>query len=615
MRKQNSDFCAAFLSEAGNQLKNNDYFGFVELDEYACYVIADGITDLPGTESARLAIETVILHFQARPSMSGRRMRQLVAEADRALTGRDSYKRQEASLTVILTDYRSVRYGYLGNTRMRMYRGGQVFKQTKDMSLAQEFVEQEKVAKDVLQEHEERNNLYAYLGQGGARPYVSKKIKLLDTDIITLYTRGIWENLDEAELDDVFAEAGNEVQDSLDNVEELLLSRQPENLENYTFAAIFINKVYEDPAKAKKRKKLILFSVLAAVVVITAVCISIFLYQRRQRRIAYMDFHFTNTVEYINTGNFTRAQEECEKAEELAVKLKDSGMRSRLQEYLFVIETVLLADESYAAGAYEEAQGYYRNAMDRARYADFIGESYMEARLDKIADYLSVTDYITLGDMLLEKVEYERAENYYLAARKLAGEIHYTEGTQAAMSALEKLYTQWAAEEEAGRQAAGEQAGKEVAAAELVASGDKACLDRDFARAKVYYTMALTKYQELGDFANQQYVLEKLETVEAKAAEEEEKRQSAKSLEQQGIQAQGNGDYWGAKSFYLQAKNLYLELGSDADVERLTNLTERMDAMAEQSVAEQAAEEEAGIRETLAEDGGGGLDKNAESGF
>lgn len=579
MRKQNSNFSAAFVSEAGSQLKNSDYFGFVELDEYACYVIADGITELTGTESARLAIETVILHFQANPSMSGRSMRRLIAAADRALIGYDSYTRQEASLTVILTDYRSFRYGYLGNTRMRMYRGGRVFRQTEDMSKAQEFVEQEKIARDVLQEHEERNNLYAYLGQGGARPFVSKKIKLLDTDIITLYTRGIWENLDEAELDDVFSEAGNEVQDSLDNVEELLLSRQPRNLENYTFAAIFINKVYSDPARAKKRKKIILFSVLAVILIIIVVCICIFLHRRKQQRIADMNFYFTNTVEYIDTGNFIRAKEECAKAAELAEKLKDKEMRSRLQEYLFVIETVILGDESFSAGSYEEARDHYENAMDRVRYADFIGETYMETKLDKLADFLSVSDYIALGDMLLETAAYEKAEKQYLAAKKLAAASHYTEGTEAAMTALEKLYVQWAEADAASRQSADEQAGKEVAAAELVASGDKACLERDFAGAEVYYTMALTKYQELGDTANEQYVQRKLESVTAKAAEEKKVRTSAEELERQGMQAQGSGDYWSAKSFYLQAKNLYLELRSDVDVERLANLGEQMDAL------------------------------------
>lgn len=44
----------------------------------------------------------------------------------------------------------------------------------------------------MLQKHEERNNLYAYLGQRKAKPYISKKIKLVETDILTLYTRGIY---------------------------------------------------------------------------------------------------------------------------------------------------------------------------------------------------------------------------------------------------------------------------------------------------------------------------------------------------------------------------------------------------------------------------------------
>ena len=38
MRKQNSTFKTAFLSEAGSKLENNDYFAYVELDRYACYL-------------------------------------------------------------------------------------------------------------------------------------------------------------------------------------------------------------------------------------------------------------------------------------------------------------------------------------------------------------------------------------------------------------------------------------------------------------------------------------------------------------------------------------------------------------------------------------------------
>lgn len=582
MRKQNSDFQTSFLSEAGSKLKNNDYFGFVELDEYACYVIADGITDLPGTDSARLAIETVIMRFQEKPSMSKGALRRLVLTANKALLSRDSYKRSEASLTVVVTNYQSMRYAYLGNTRLRMYRGGRVFKQTADMSLSQELLEQEQIPKDALQRHEERNNLYAYLGQPYVKPNVSKKIKLSDTDILTLYTRGIWENVDESELDDVFSEAGNVVQDSLDNVEELLLSRQPEDLENYTFAAIFVNKVYSDPKRDKKRKKIIIISIVVAVVLIVVTCVCIFLYRRKQQRIADMNYYFTNTIEYINTGNFVRAKEECEKAEELSEQVKDNDMRERLQEYLFVIETVLLADDSFSDGDYEAARDYYQNALDRARYADRVAETYMEQKLDRIAEYFSVTDYISLGDSLMEQQDFERAEDKYLQAKRIATQSHYTEGKEAAMDALKKLYEEWAAAEEEKKQEAETRAGKVTEAAALVAEGDNACVDGDFVGARVYYTMALTQYLELEDAVNQGYVQEKLDTVEKKIQEQQEKRDKAETFELKGAQAQSAGDYWTAKAQYLQAKSLYLELGSDADVERVSNTVAQIDAIIEQ---------------------------------
>ena len=43
MRKENAKFDTKFISEAGSYLVNSDYFAFVELKDYACYVVADGI--------------------------------------------------------------------------------------------------------------------------------------------------------------------------------------------------------------------------------------------------------------------------------------------------------------------------------------------------------------------------------------------------------------------------------------------------------------------------------------------------------------------------------------------------------------------------------------------
>ena len=65
MRKQNSEFQTAFTSEADHDLKNTDYFGFVELDDFACYVIADGIDDQMDAMSARLAVAAAVSTFQS----------------------------------------------------------------------------------------------------------------------------------------------------------------------------------------------------------------------------------------------------------------------------------------------------------------------------------------------------------------------------------------------------------------------------------------------------------------------------------------------------------------------------------------------------------------------
>ena len=96
MRKYNSTFKTAFISEAGNRLENNDYFGFVELDKYACYVIADGITDMRNSESARVAIEAVVNAFQNEPGISRSKVKGYLRSANNELLKGRSYEKLKA---------------------------------------------------------------------------------------------------------------------------------------------------------------------------------------------------------------------------------------------------------------------------------------------------------------------------------------------------------------------------------------------------------------------------------------------------------------------------------------------------------------------------------------
>lgn len=591
MRKQNSTFQSAFISEAGSELQNNDYFAFVELEEYACYVVADGLNDLPDTESAKLAIETALLSFQEHPSMRKNALLSYIKAANRALCKADQKERLKASVMIVVTNYEAFRYVYAGNTRLRLYRNGNKKEQSRDTSLSSDLGKEKNLSEDMLAKHEERNNLYAYVGQGDRfKPVVSKKIKLENGDILALYTRGIWENLDGGELDDVFSEAKDDPKESLNDAEELLLSKQPKTLENYTFAAVFVDKVFTDPERKKKRKKIAIICIAAVVIILAVSAVIWFLHRRYIRLVEDMDRRYADTIEYIQDSNFIRAREEAKEALADAEKLRNKEYIQKISDYIKLIEAVNKADEAYDGGNYEEAQNSYISARTRSRYADHAADDYINQKLEHIADYLSVFDYIRLGDALNEQGDYDKAEEKYLQAKQLATGVYYEEGRKEAISALEDLYQNRQEEAESVKQKAQEQAEIEVSAAQLAVEGDKAFAEGDYDSASAFYAMAIEKYQELGDDVHVVLIQTKLDSCRLKAEEIKEKEQQAQDYVNDGKQQADDGNYAEAKKQYLLAKNIYKELGMDDKAEELDGLMEILAAEAEQEDMEQSTD-------------------------
>ena len=593
MRKQNSTFQSAFISESGSELQNNDYFAFVELEEYACYVVADGLNDLPDTESAKLAIETALLSFQEHPSMRKNALLSYIKAANRALCKADQKERLKASVMIVVTNYEAFRYVYAGNTRLRLYRNGNKKEQSRDTSLSSDLGKEKNLSEDMLAKHEERNNLYAYVGQGDRfKPVVSKKIKLENGDILALYTRGIWENLDGGELDDVFSEAKDDPKESLNDAEELLLSKQPKTLENYTFATIFVDKVFTDPERKKKRKKIAIICIAAVVIILAVSAVIWFLHRRYIRLVEDMDRRYADTIEYIQDSNFIRAGEEAKEALADAEKLRNKEYIQKISDYIKLIEAVNKADEAYDGGNYEEAQNSYISARTRSRYADHAADDYINQKLEHIADYLSVFDYIRLGDALNEQGDYDKAEEKYLQAKQLATGVYYEEGRKEAISALEDLYQNRQEDAESVKQKAQEQAEIEVSAAQLAVEGDKAFAEGDYDSASAFYAMAIEKYQELGDDVHVVLIQTKLDSCRLKAEEIKEKEQQAQDYVNDGKQQADDGNYVEAKKQYLLAKNIYKELGMDDKAEELDGLMEILAVELEQEDMEQSSTNE-----------------------
>lgn len=71
MRKENSDFLMSFVSESGSFMTNRDFFGCVELEDKACYIIADGLDSDEEAHSAEMIVQTILESFWRNPPSPG----------------------------------------------------------------------------------------------------------------------------------------------------------------------------------------------------------------------------------------------------------------------------------------------------------------------------------------------------------------------------------------------------------------------------------------------------------------------------------------------------------------------------------------------------------------
>ena len=589
MRKQNSEFLTAFTSEASRKIKNTDFFGFVELDKFACYVIADGIDDDVDAISARLAVDTIVSAFMESPSISKRAVRRYLRAANRALLTARSKMKLKASVTVLVTNYVKLRYGQAGNTRFRLYRDGFPRMQSQDSSLSMDMVREEKLEQDRLAQHEERHNLFCYLGQDkGFSPYISKKFKLANADAAALYTRGIWENVDEGELKDVFAEASDEPQPIVDSVEDMLLSRQPEGLE-----------IFVDPNRKRKVRKILMIAIPILLVLVILTVVLLVMHNNRKKDIAAMEQSFYDAIEYIQADNYPRAKTECQNALDLANKLKNEEIQNDATNNMKLIESDIAGDTDLNDGEYRDAQRNYLNAQNRSRYADNLGLDYIQDRLEQTGQYITVYDLIALGDTLVTNLQYDKAEEQYSAAQLLAGSIYFTEGRDSAIAALERLYESMK-QEQADNAAAQQQASEaQSAAAGVLSEGDAAFAKGDYTSALTYYTTALQKYTEMEDEVQVAALLIKIAATEEKLAAQQALAEEAAEYMALAEAAYEEKSYVQAKKYYLLAKDVYSSMQNDdkvAEVSRKMELVE-MGISAEEEAARKAAEEQARLEQ------------------
>lgn len=561
MRKENASFNTKFISESGSYLVNSDYFAFVELKDYACYCIADGIDTDERKESAKLAITTIITRFSENPGMSAGKLKSYMKAAHKTLLEEAGEMRLEASIVILLTDYKKAMWAHAGNSRLYWMKNGSIRAMTKDTSLTQKLVEEEELPIDQLAFHEERNNLYSYLGQPGRlTPVISGKKKLEDGDILVMMTRGVWEHVGEAELIDA-VDGVSKAEDVCTGLEDVILSQRLEVVENYTIATVFVDKIYNNP-NAGKRKKWIKLGVSIGMAVFAIVFGMLMVrYNTNKKSIAEMEKAKIKGIEYLRENNYASAEEQFAEAYEASEKVK-AGEHSKnyqkvacIERYDKMAENLQLAQTALESAEYKKAAGLYASAVD---IATTLQEEYGEdssVYIDGMKQYHIFATNMVDGTNKTSSGEYDAAITCFTVAGESMNVVDDTTNKTTADTALKNTNAQKAMQDGISFERKGE---------DLLDDGV-------YSQALVQYQSAKAMYELARDSYGSTDASDKLSMVGVKISNIEGmmNKLSTQDLEKEAdgylklaSEASHNGKYDQAQEYYEAAKEIFQQTGN-----------------------------------------------------
>ena len=398
-----------------------------------------------------------------------------------------------------------------------------------------------------------------------------------DADIISLYSKGLWEHVDAQEIDEIFSEASDNPQESVDLLEDILLSRQPQNLKSYTIVAIFINKIYRDPERERKRLRYIKIAAIILVILLVIAIIWYIFYRIRQGKLEDMQNYRVQSQKYMDAGNFKPALENAQNAEKLARDLKMNDESESISEDVILLQTLIQADEFFSSLNYNSAYEHYLQALKYSGATDVVIRDYIQRQISFIETDLSAQQFMRLGDMLFQNGEYDEAEAMYNKAGEQAAIIHDMNGREKATAAIEKIYDKRAELRKDAEQKLEQK--KQVALSDALKKGDDLLAAGDIEGAQNAYLDARNLSDNPADRTQISAALGQVSQArEKKAAEEKfsdderKKRfQAATEIETQGDESFAAGDYVSAQMYYMTAIESFDELVEPRKVQLIQN--------------------------------------------
>lgn len=233
---------AHLLHSQGGRSYQEDAYGYRVMQDIACFVVADGAGGHGGGDLAsKLAVRAILEQHAIQPQCSMEAAGALMQHAQQVVVAGQrrfsQYPDMRSTVVMALIDLLSGRavFGNVGDSRGYWFHRATLQLQTRDHSLVQQMVEAGMIAREQLRTRKERSVLTSSLGSpGDLEPYVYElENPAADGDVLLLCTDGLWEYVEEEEMQDVLR-LNQDGDRYLAYFEHWVQQRAPQNCDNFT---------------------------------------------------------------------------------------------------------------------------------------------------------------------------------------------------------------------------------------------------------------------------------------------------------------------------------------------------------------------------------------------
>ena len=583
MRKDEAKFITEFLSEAGTKAENNDYFGYVLLDNYAIWAVADGFDEEEGAKvAARIAVESAIEYFMLRPRFNYDVIKEMMDYANLKVKEKQEetqkYSLMHTSLLIIISNYNSILYGNIGNTRFYHIRGGYIISQSRDDTIAQLLVDEEALNISDMRFHRQRNDLLQAIGDFGKikSNIIKKPVELMETDVFCLTTVGFWENIDEHDMENDLSRFEDKKQ-WLNSLEKRILASLRDNIENYTIAQVEVQAVASPEPMEKDKRKLIKKIILVMLIIVVIILFVVIWNIKRRNGILQaatqyekladeeiLKKNFNNSIDNLKLeigeyeklkpknkgiiGFLTNAEKKradaSKKIDEINKKI---GETEKIKKAFSDINE---GNEMFNSGNYDEANVKYQQAKynlnDNSYKRDELNTeeilTTLDSRINSTVKLKEAKALETAGDTAVNEGSYNLAKVSY----KNAADMYLTNGRADHVSQVEKKLEEITDKEKTAYNGAmlAENKGDSLAQSNINSS-------------KEAYYQARQMYQTLGDTVKVGEIDNKIQELNS---QQNADLQTANNLVQEGLSQITANNPAQAINILTQAKNIYQKM-------------------------------------------------------